>query len=60
MAQSPVLVDPQGGAIYQLRSSEGDLFQVCFEGSCLYCDSLPVGQAHLRLMEEKHSRLSFG
>ena len=53
MAQSPVLVDPQGGAIYQLRSSEGELFHVCFEGSCLFCDSLPAGEAHLRLMEQR-------
>ena len=59
MAQSPVLVDPQGGAIYQLRCSEGELFQVCFEGQCLFCDSLPAGQAHLRLMEQR-LRQQFG
>ena len=59
MAQSPVLVDPQGGAVYQLRCSEGELFQVCFEGHCLFCDSLPAGQAHLRLMEQR-LRQEFG
>ena len=59
MVQSPVLVDPQGGAIYQLRCSEGELFQVCFEGHCLFCDSLPAGQAHLRLMEQR-LRQQFG
>jgi hypothetical protein len=59
MAQSPVLVDPQGGAIYQLRCSEGELFQVCFEGHCLFCDSLLAGQAHLRLMEQR-LRQQFG
>ena len=59
MAQSPVLVDPQGGAIYQQRCSEGELFQVCFEGHCLSCDSLPAGQAHLRLMEQR-LRQEFG
>ena len=59
MAHSPVLVDPQGGAIYQLRCSEGELFQVCFEGHCLFCDSLPAGQAHLRLIEQR-LRQEFG
>ena len=59
MAQSPVLVDPQGGAIYQLHCSEGELFRVCFEGHCLFCDSLPAGQAHLRLMEQR-LRQEFG
>ena len=44
MAQSPVLVDPQGGAIYQLRCSEGELFQVFFEGHCLFCDSFRLGR----------------
>jgi len=48
-----VLVDPQGGVIYQLRSSEGELYQVRFEDNCLFCDSLPAGQAHLRLLEQR-------
>jgi len=53
MAQVPVLVDPQGGVIYQLRSSEGELYQVRFQDNCLFCDSLPAGQAHLKLLEQR-------
>ncbi len=51
MSTSPVMVGPYGGTIYQLQASEGDLFQVCFEGQCLFCESLHVGMAHLKRME---------
>lgn len=51
MAQPPVAVGAAGGTIHQLKASGGELFQVCFEGRCLFCDSLHVGLAHLRSME---------
>jgi hypothetical protein len=51
MATQPVLVGAQGGTIHQLQASGGELFQVCFKGTCLYCDSLHVGMAHLNRME---------
>jgi hypothetical protein len=56
MASEPVLVGAQGGTIHQLRSNEGELFQVCFQGTCLYCDSLHVGMAHLNRMERATRR----
>ena len=51
MSASPVMVGPYGGTIYQLQASQGQLFQVCFEGQCLFCESLHVGMAHLNRME---------
>ena len=51
MASEPVLVGAKGGTIHQLHSSDGELFQVCFRGTCLYCESLHVGMAHLNRME---------
>ena len=51
MSSSPVMVGPYGGTIYQLLASDGDLFQVCFGGQCLFCESLHVGMAHLNRME---------
>jgi uncharacterized protein (AIM24 family) len=45
------MVGPYGGTIYQLQASQGELFQVCFEGQCLFCESLHVGMAHLNRME---------
>ena len=51
MATVPVVVGSRGGTIHQLQASRGELFQVCFDGRCLYCDSLHVGLAHLSRME---------
>jgi hypothetical protein len=51
MASQPVLIGALGGTIHQLKASGGELFQVCFQGTCLYCDSLHVGMAHLNRME---------
>jgi len=45
------MVGPYGGTIYQLQASAGDLFQVCFDGQCLFCESLHLGMAHLNRME---------
>ena len=53
MTVRPVHVGAEGGTIHQLRASEGELFQVCFRGSCLYCESLPVGMAHLHQLERR-------
>lgn len=53
MSSGPVLVGSRGGTIHQLRASGGELFQVCFGGRCLYCDSLHVGMAHLSRMERQ-------
>ena len=51
MAREPVVVGARGGTIHQLQASSGELFQVCFEGTCLFCESLHVGQAHLNRIE---------
>lgn len=51
MALQPVLVDPDGGSIHQVQVGSGELLQVCFEGTCLYCESLHVGMAHLKRMQ---------
>jgi|LauGreDrversion4_2_1035121.scaffolds.fasta_scaffold156579_2 hypothetical protein len=56
MASEPVMVGAQGGTIHQLHSREGELFQVCFRGTCLYCESLHVGMAHLHRMERATRR----
>ena len=56
MAREPVVVGPHGGTIHQLQASSGDLFQVCFEGTCLFCESLHVGMAHLNRMERSATR----
>ena len=56
MTSQPVMVGAQGGTIHQLRSNDGELFQVCFQGTCLYCDSLHVGMAHLNRMERATRR----
>ena len=51
MTSQPLLIGASGGTIHQLKASGGELFQVCFQGTCLYCDSLHVGMAHLNRME---------
>ena len=51
MASEPVVVGARGGTIHQLTVTSGELFQVCFEGTCLFCESLHVGLAHLNRME---------
>ena len=51
MASSPVLVGEKGGTIHQIQATRGELFQVCYRGQCLYCESLHVGMAHLNRME---------
>jgi len=56
MSSQPVLIGARGGTIHQLKASGGELFQVCFEGTCLYCDSLHVGMAHLNRMERAEGR----
>jgi len=56
MASDPVIVGAQGGTIHQLHSRDGNLFQVCFQGTCLYCESLHVGMAHLNRMERATRR----
>ena len=56
MAREPVVVGARGGTIHQLHASGGELFQVCFEGTCLFCDSLHVGMAHLNRMERLATR----
>lgn len=53
MSPAPVVVGSRGGTIHQLQASRGELFQVCFNGRCLYCDSLHVGLAHLSRMERQ-------
>ena len=54
-ASEPVVVGARGGTIHQHQASSGDLFQVCFEGICLFCESLHVGMAHLNRMERTAS-----
>lgn len=56
MASDPVIVGAQGGTIHQLHSRDGELFQVCFQGTCLFCESLHVGMAHLNRMERATRR----
>lgn len=56
MASEPVVVGARGGTIHQFHASGGELFQVCFEGTCLFCDSLHVGLAHLNRMERQPVR----
>ena len=56
MTSQPVLIGARGGTIHQLHASTGELFQVCFEGTCLYCDSLHVGMAHLNRMTRAEGR----
>jgi hypothetical protein len=56
MASEPVMIGAEGGTIHQLHSREGELFQVCFRGTCLYCESLHVGMAHLNRMERATGR----
>ena len=51
MGMEPVLVGARGGTIHQRQASSGVLFQVCFAGTCLVCESLHVGMAHLQRME---------
>lgn len=51
MASQPVLIGAHGGTVHQLRASEGELFQVCFRGLCLSCDSLTASADHLRRLE---------
>jgi len=51
MAVEPVVVGARGGTIHQHQASGAELFQVCFEGTCLFCESLHVGLAHLNRME---------
>ncbi len=51
MGMEPVVVGARGGTIHQRQASSGVLFQVCFAGTCLYCESLHVGMAHLQRME---------
>ena len=56
MTSQPLLIGAHGGTIHQLKASSGELFQVCFEGTCLYCDSLHLGMAHLNRMERATRR----
>ena len=56
MTSQPVLIGASGGTIHQLKASAGELFQVCFQGTCLYCDSVHVGMAHLNRMERATRR----
>lgn len=56
MTATPVVVGTAGGTIHQLQVNRGELFQVCYEGRCLYCDSLHVGLAHLNRMERQLPR----
>ena len=56
MTSQPLLIGASGGTIHQLKASGGELFQVCFQGTCLYCDSLHVGMAHLNRMERAEGR----
>ena len=56
MASEPVVVGERGGTIHQLKLSSGELFQVCFEGTCLFCESLHIGMAHLNRMERLGAR----
>ncbi|MFM8936397.1 MAG: hypothetical protein ACKOE9_05400 [Vulcanococcus sp.] len=56
MASEPVVVGARGGTIHQFQASGGPLFQVCVDGTCLFCDSLHVGLAHLNRMERQATR----
>jgi hypothetical protein len=56
MASEPVVVGPRGGTIHLFQASGGQLFQVCFAGTCLFCESLHVGLAHLNRMERQPAR----
>lgn len=56
MVSDPIAVGARGGTIHQKSASSGELFQVCFEGTCLFCESLHVGLAHLNRMERLAAR----
>jgi Fe-S cluster biogenesis protein NfuA len=56
MASRPVLVGPRGGTVHQLHASQGELFRVCFEGTCHYCDSLPASVLQLNQLERATRR----
>lgn len=51
MSVIPVVVGDRGGTIHQLKASNGELYQVCFAGRCLYCDSLKEGRVQLLRLE---------
>ena len=44
-------VGPRGGTIHSHPSRQGDLFEVCLGPTCLLCESMHVGLAHLNRME---------
>jgi hypothetical protein len=47
----PLHVGAVGGTIHSHPSRSTALFQVCLGGTCLLCESLHVGMAHLNRME---------
>lgn len=51
MTPQPLHVGARGGTIHSHASRSGALFQVCLGGTCLLCESLHVGMAHLNRME---------
>lgn len=51
MTPQPLHVGARGGTIHSHPSRSGALFQVCLGGTCLLCESLHVGMAHLNRME---------
>jgi len=51
MSQQLLHVGPRGGTIRSHPGRGIDLFQVCLGSTCLLCESLHVGLAHLNRME---------
>lgn len=51
MQHQPLHVGPRGGTIEAHQGHRGELFQVCLGSTCLLCESLHVGLAHLNRME---------
>lgn len=51
MHRPPLHVGPRGGTIHSHPGRRGELFQVCLGSTCLLCESLHVGMAHLNRME---------
>lgn len=51
MTSKPLHVGARGGTIHSHPSRSGALLQVCLGSTCLFCESLHVGMAHLNRME---------
>jgi len=51
MSQQLLHTGPRGGTIHSHASRQGDVFQVCLGTTCLLCESMHVGMAHLNRME---------